>query len=127
MEDYTQIRYNDIHEGILFKYKQMTPIEIIGLSTRNVSFSSVTFESTDIESMVKLCLDKILWSKDDGVTWTPLIDSVGNAKLPELNMYPQMGMDLFYRFRKDVLSPVFIESKTFQNSMSPQKDKEENK
>lgn len=127
MEDYTQIRYNDIHEGILFKYKQMTPIEIIGLSTRNVSFSSVTFESTDIESMVKLCLDKILWSKDDGVTWTPLIDAAGNAKLPELNTYPQMGMDLFYRFRKDVLSPVFIESKTFQNSMSLQKDNEENK
>lgn len=127
MEDYTQIRYDDIQEGILFKYKHMTPVEIIGLATRNVSFSSVSFESTDIESMVKLCLDKILWSKDGGTNWTPLIDANGVAKLPELDSNPQIGMDLFYRFRSDVLSPVFIESKTFQSYTSPQKDKKQSK
>lgn len=118
MEDYTKIKYDDICEGVLFKYAQMNPVEIIGLTTRNVSFSSLSFKGTDIESMVELCLRKIVWSKDDGKTWTPIIDAEGNAKLPELDKNPQIGLDLFYRFRKDVLTPVFIESKTFQNSMS---------
>lgn len=122
MEDYTTVQYDDICEGVIFKYKTMTPVEVIGLATRNISFSGVSFAGSDIESMVKLCLDKVLWSKDGGITWTALVDSLGNAKLPELNIHPQIGLDLFYRFRRDVLSPVFIESKTFQSSMSQQKE-----
>lgn len=118
MEDYTQIKYDDLIDGVVFKYKRMTPVEVIGLATRNISFSSLTFEGTDIDSMVQLCLGKILWSKDEGKSWTALIDAEGNSKLPELDSHPQLGLDLFYRFRKDVLTPVFTESKTFQNSMS---------
>lgn len=124
MEDYTTLRYDDICEGVIFKYKPMTPVEVIGLATRNISFSGVSFDGTDIESMIKLCLDKVMWSKDEGTTWTAVVDSLGNAKLPELNTHPQIGLDLFYRFRRDVLSPVFIESKTFQSSMSQQKETE---
>lgn len=118
MEQYWKIEYTDIFEGITFKFKQLNPVEHIGLVTKNIEFEQMDGDKADF--FIQKSLQSTLWSKD-GKTWNTLIDEGGNAKLPELATNPSIALDLFYKFKKDVLYPVFSESKTFQSIIEAQK------
>ena len=114
MEDreyYWEKEYKDICEGVTFKFKQMNTIEHLNLVTKNVSFERA--EGDAVEYFIKKCLSMVKWSKD-GVNYNDLIDGDGNSKLPEMKANMSIALDLFYKFKSDVLAPVFTESKTFQ-------------
>lgn len=111
---YWQEEFKDICEGIVFKFKKMNTVEYLNMVTRNVEFEKLDGEKA--EYFIQKCLSLAVWSKD-GQTWNALIDSEGNAKLPELDANPSIALDLFYYFKREVLLPVFTGSKTFQNSM----------
>lgn len=111
---YWKIEYTDLCEGVTFKFKKMNTIEHLNLVTKNVEFESL--DGDKAEYFINKCLSMALWTKD-GNTWNNLVDAEGNAKLPELETNPSIALDLFYYFKKDVLLPVFTESKTFRRSM----------
>ena len=113
--NYWEVTYKDIIDGVVFKFKKMNPIEHLNLVTKNVEFERL--DGDNAEYFIKKCLQTTLWSKDNQ-TWNPLVDSEGNSKLPELSNHMSAALDLFYYFKKDVLLPVFTESKTFQRSIS---------
>lgn len=117
MEDkkaYWTIEYKDLCDGVTFRFKKMNTVEHLNLVTKNVEFESLDGEKA--EYFINKCLSIAMWTKD-GTTWNNLVDAEGNAKLPELELNPSIALDLFYYFKKDVLLPVFTESKTFRNSM----------
>lgn len=111
-KNYWEIIYEDIFEGIKFKFKKMNTVEHLSLVTKNVDFERMDGDRADY--FINKCLQNTLWSKD-GANWTPLVDAEGNAKLKELEENPSIALDLFYSFKRDVLTPVFTGSKTFQN------------
>jgi len=111
---YYEIEYKDLCDGVTFRFKKMNTVEYLNLVTKNVEFESLDGERA--EYFISKCLSMTQWTKD-GINWNSLVDAEGNAKLPELDRYPSIALDLFYYFKKDVLLPVFTESKTFQNSM----------
>lgn len=111
---YWKIEYTDLCDGVTFKFKKMNTIEHLNLVTKNVEFESL--DGDKAEYFINKCLSMALWTKD-GNTWNNLVDAEGNAKLPELETNPSIALDLFYYFKKDVLLPVFTESKTFRRSM----------
>ena len=108
---YWENTYKDLIDGVVFRFKKMNPIEHLNLVTKNVDFERL--DGDNAEYFIKKCLQMTLWTKDN-VTWNTLVDSEGNAKLPELERKMSAALDLFYYFKKDVLLPVFFESKTFQ-------------
>lgn len=114
-KNYWETVYDDVIDGIKFKFKQMNPVEHLNLVTKNVEFERL--DGADAEYFIKKCLQITLWTKD-GSTWNALVDANGNSKLPELASHMSAALDLFYYFKKDVLLPVFTESKTFQRSIS---------
>ena len=125
-KDYAEIRYSDLCEGVTFKYKKLNPIEMINLVTKNFDFGKQDKDEQDLLLIQKI-LRNILWTKD-GETWVELIQEDGIPKLPELNSDPTIALDLFYRYKADVLAPVFYESKTFQSFMKDtQKQKKADK
>lgn len=111
-KNYWENIYEDIHEGIKFKFKKMSTVEHLSLVTRNVEFEKLDGERADY--FINKCLQNTLWTRD-GTNWTPLIDAEGNAKLKELDTNASIALDLFYSFKRDVLAPVFTGSKTFQS------------
>ena len=122
MEDkkYYEIEYDDLLPGIKFKFRKLNPIEHLGLVTSdNGSWND---EGKDYTKLFGKILVNVLYTKDDK-NWIPLIDSDGNAKLPEFEDNISIGLDLFYRFKSEVLNPVFTESKTYQNFISHRKTK----
>lgn len=116
---YWQEEFKDICEGVTFKFRKMNTVEHLNMVTKNVEFESL--DGDRAEFFIKKCLSLAIWSKD-GVNWTPVIDGEGNAKLPELDTNPSIALDLFYYFKREVLLPVFTESKTFQDSMKAVKE-----
>jgi len=114
---YWETIHEDICDGVKFKFKKLNTVEHLNLVTKNVDFERLDGEKA--EFFINKCLQYTLWSKD-GNNWTQLIDVEGNAKLPELERNPSIALDLFYMFKRDVLAPVFTESKTFQNFMKDQ-------
>lgn len=123
MENYWEKEYKDLCDGVVFKFKKMNTVEHLNLVTKNVDFENL--DGGRAEYFIQKCLSLTLWTKD-GSTWNKLIDDEGNSKLPELDVNPSIGLDLFYYFKKDVLIPVFLESKTFQNSMKEVQAETEN-
>ena len=113
-ENYWEREYKDLCDGVTFKFKKMNTIEHLNLVTKNVEFERL--DGDRAEYFIQKCLRLVIWTKD-GVTWNNLVDEEGNSKLPEMNNNASIGLDLFYCFKRDVLMPVFTESKTFQNSM----------
>ena len=111
---YWKIEYTDLCEGVTFRFKKMNTVEHLNLVTKNVEFESL--DGDKAEYFISKCLSMTQWTKD-GNTWNNLVDAEGNAKLPELETNPSIALDLFYYFKKDVLLPVFTESKTFRSSM----------
>ena len=111
---YWKIEYTDLCEGVTFRFKKMNTVEHLNLVTKNVEFESL--DGDKAEYFISKCLSMTQWTKD-GNTWNNLVDAEGNAKLPELETNPSIALDLFYYFKKDVLLPVFTQSKTFRNSM----------
>ncbi|MEG1565324.1 MAG: hypothetical protein RR342_01100 [Bacilli bacterium] len=116
---YWEIIYDKLCENIKFKFRKMNTVEHLGLVTKNVDFERLDGEKAN--TFITKCLQNTIWTKDDN-TWSPLVDAEGNAKLKELESNPSIALDLFYYFKRDVLAPVFTESKTFQNFIqeSPQ-------
>lgn len=112
MTEYWNTEYTDIFPGITFKVKKINPIEIISLVNASIDFEKETFEHKN--EFIKRCLLNIVWSKD-GSKYFPLIDSENNPHLPELITNPTIAFDVFYVIRKDVIMPVFTESRTYQN------------
>ena len=113
-ENYWEKEYKDLCDGVTFKFKKMNTIEHLNLVTKNVEFERL--DGDRAEYFIQKCLRLVIWTKD-GVTWNNLVDEEGNSKLPEMNNNASIGLDLLYCFKRDVLMPVFTESKTFQNSM----------
>ena len=113
--------FNDLIDGISFKFKDLNPIELINLVSKNIDFGKSEKYDED-EKFIRKVLLNVLWSKD-GATWIPLIQEDGTERLPELKTNKTVSLDLFYRFRSKVLAPVFYESKTFQNLMKETKTK----
>ena len=69
------------------------------------------------EYFISKCLSMTQWTKD-GNSWNPLLNANGSARLPELETHPEIGFDVYFEYVKEVISPVFIESKTFRNLTS---------
>lgn len=119
MKEYWNVLYEDMYPGITFKFDKINPIEIISLVTESLEFEKSSLNKKD--EFVKKCLLHVKWTKD-GNKYFPLIDEEQNPHLPELLTNPTISFDLFYAFRRDVITPVFIESKTCQNLMQGKKD-----
>ena len=115
MERYWETIYDDIFEGVQFKFKKLNPIEHINLVTYNTK--DIEGPGVGNELFIRKCAKYLLWSKD-GSNWFPIVDDLDNSRLPELDENPSILLDLFCRFRKDVLVPVFLESKTYQSVLT---------
>ena len=114
MEKYWEKEITNLCDGIIFKFKKMNAVEHLNLVTKNVDFERL--DGDRAEYFINKCLSMTIWSRD-GQNWNNLIDAEGRSKLPEFEDNVSIGLDLFYYFKRDVLAPVFLESKTFQNSM----------
>ena len=112
MKEYWKEEITDICEGFMFKIKQTNAIDLINLITDSLDYEKAETERKT--QFVKQCLSQFIWSKN-GTDWYPLIDEDGNPRLTELRDNPVIGFDLFFKFRRDVINPVFTESKTFQS------------
>lgn len=112
MKEYWTVLYEDIYPGIIFKFDKINPIEIISLVTESLEFEKSSLNKKD--EFVKKCLLHVKWTKD-GNKYFPLVDEEQNPHLPELAQNPTISFDLFFAFRRDVITPVFIESKTYQS------------
>lgn len=120
---YYDIEYTDLIPGITFKFKKLNPIEHLNLVTTNNVWEK---EHDDYKGLFEKILINVLWTKD-GKNWQPLVDTDGNSKLPEFEDNISIGLDLFYIFKNEVLNPVFIESKTYQNIMKRIKGEDNSK
>lgn len=119
MTEYWNTEYSDICEGVIFKIKQVNPIELINLVTASVDYEKTTWDKQ--QEFVKNALKQVTWTKN-GTEWFPLISEDGLPRLPEMQNNPTIGFDLFFAIRRDVILPVFIESKTFQHLTADKKD-----
>lgn len=111
MKEYWNTEYSDICENVIFKIKQINPIELINLVTASVDYENATWDKQ--QAFVKNALLQVVWTKN-GTDWYPLVSEDGTARLPEMQTNPTIGFDLFFAIRRDVILPVFTESKTFQ-------------
>ena len=121
MKEYWNEEYTDICEGVMFKFKQTNPVDLINLVTDSLDYEKAV--SAQKKQFVTQCLQQVMWTKN-GANWYPLVDSEGNSRLPELNNNPAIGFDLFFKFRREVINSVFTESKTFQNLTKEVTDQE---
>lgn len=112
MKEYWTTEYADICDGVIFKVKQMNPIELLNLVMINLELKGTKIKQK--QEFTQCCLENFIWTKD-GMQWFELIDSNGRSRLPELDTNPAIAFDLYTVFSADVLTPVFYESKTFQN------------
>lgn len=110
--DYTQKEYKDLLDGVVFKVKAINPIDMLNLTMANID--PQTRQLKYQKDFLQECMKQFIWTKD-GMQWFPLIDDDGRARLPELDTNPSLMLDLMFEFRKDVLMPVFTESKTFHS------------
>lgn len=110
--DYTQKEYKDLLDGVIFKVKTINPIDMLNLTMANID--PQTRQLKYQKDFLQECMKQFIWTKD-GMQWFPLIDDDGRARLPELDTNPSLMLDLMFEFRKDVLMPVFTESKTFHS------------
>ena len=113
MKEYWNEQYDDLYPGIVFRFKKINPIELINLVTENMNFEDTSIERKN--EFTKQCLLNVEWSKNSGANWFPLIDRDENPHLPELVNNPMIAFDIFFAFRRDVITPVFTESRTYQN------------
>lgn len=120
MLDYWNKEYSDICENVIFKVKQINPVELLDLVMVNLELKSS--KSDKRQEFIKSCLSNIIWTKD-GMNWYELIDHEGRNRLPESETNPTIIFDLYTQFQTDVLVPVFTESKTFQNLTSANTNK----
>lgn len=112
MVDYWNKEYTDLCEGIIFKFKQISPVALINLITKDIDIKKMSV--IESEAFINKCLQNVVWTKNGG-EYMPLLNDDGSGRLQELETQPYIALDLFYKFRADVLTPVFIESKTYQN------------
>lgn len=112
MKEYWTHEYNDIYDGVVFKIKQINAIELLNLVMTNLELKGSKISQK--QEFMQECLKHIIWTKN-GMDWYELIDYEGRARLPELDTNPSIAFDLYSIFSTDVLTPVFYESKTFQN------------
>lgn len=110
MQDFSQLEYKDLCEGVIFKIKDLNPIDLLNLVMANIDPNTRQLKYQ--KEFLSECMQQFLWTKD-GLNWYPLLDSENRPRLPELNTNRSLILDLMFVFRKDVLMPVFTESKTF--------------
>ena len=111
-KDFWNKEYDDICDGVLFKFKKPNSVEFVNLITKDIDTNNMSL--TETEKFINRCLSYALWTKD-GSAWHPVINDDGTARLPEMDTNPSIALDLFYKFKGDVLTPVFTESKTYQS------------
>ena len=113
--NYWELEFTDIYDGIIFRPMKLDPIEFVNLVTMHTAQVNASMDKQ--KEFISGCLKHIQWTKD-GNTWNPLLNANGSARLPELETHPEIGFDVYFEYVKEVISPVFIESKTFRNLMS---------
>lgn len=104
-QDFWIEEYKDFIDGVTFKFKKLSSLEVLDLADRNIG------KDADSKEFKLDCLRKVLWTKD-GSKWFDLLDEFGNCTLPEAT-YSTL-LDIFFKFRSTVCLPVFTESKTYQ-------------
>jgi len=119
MQEYWTKEYTDLCEGVIFRIKKINPIELINLATAAIDFETATWDRRSV--LITNTLRQMQWTKNNE-TWFPLIEEDGSPRLPELRDQPILGFDVFFAVRRDVLTPVFTESKTFQLLMPDKKE-----
>lgn len=118
MEKYYEKEHKDLVEGFSFKFKKLNPIDHLSLVTQNIDIEKL--EGENAKGFILNCMRNVIWRKGES-DWGTLTDSEGNCKTVELEDNPSLFLDLYYRYKQEVLLPVFIESKTFQNLISTKK------
>lgn len=108
-----EVSYNDFMPEVNIKFKKMLSLDVLDLADRNVSGEGNT-------KQFKLdCLRNVVWSK--GGEYFPLMDEVGNITLEGISN--SSVLDIFYTFRREVLLPVFTESRTYQTLLETESEK----
>lgn len=93
--------------NVVFKFKKMLSLDVLDLADRNLTST----KPADSRQFKLDCLRNVVWSKN-GTDWFDLMDENGNVTLEGLP-YSTL-LDVFYRFRSQVLLPVFTESRAYQ-------------
>lgn len=115
MERYWEKTYDDICDGIKFRFKKLNPIEHLALVSANTTQDDDKGAlSNQSQEFLRKCLQCIEWSVDNG-SWRTVVDELDNPTNDIFIEQPMILFDLVILFRQNVLVPVFIESKTFQN------------
>ena len=117
-QDFWVEEYKDFVEGITFKFKKMSSLDVLDLADRNVG------KTGDSKEFKLDCLRNVVWTKD-GEKWFDLMDENGNTTLAELS-YSTL-LDIFFKFRSTVCLPVFTESIAYQTLLDQQESIKETK
>lgn len=117
-QDFWTVEYKDFIDGVTFKFKKLSSLEVLDLADRNIG------KDADSKKFKLDCLRSVLWTKD-GSQWFELLDEDGNSTLPEAP-YPII-LDIFYKFRSEVCLPVFTESRAYQSLVQQAGEKEAEK
>ncbi len=108
-----EIIYDNLCDNYEFKVKKIDPIEHIGLCAKHMAYNAETMSKENVDAFVKTCLSFIAFrKKGEGEEWKDLLNNNGSCRI---TISPSVYLDLFMKFRVDVIVPVFTESKTFQN------------
>jgi hypothetical protein len=87
-------------------------MEHLSLCTSSQTWEKVN--GSDYTTLYNSIFKNILCTKNDK-DWFPLVDDLGNCKLQEIEDNISVCLDLYFLYKKEVINPVFTESKTFQN------------
>ena len=116
-----EIIYDKLSDEYDIKVKRIDPIEHVGLCAKQMAYDAEKMSKENMDAFVKSCLSFYAYRKkgtDD--KWENLLNDNGSCKI---NLGPSVMLDLFLKFRVDVILPVFYESKTFQSPLSTKKEK----
>lgn len=117
MEEFWKVEYKDWVPNVVFKFKHMKSLDVLDLADRNI-----TGKAADGRQFKLDCLRNVVWSKN-GTEWFELMDDSGNTTLDGLS-YSTL-MDIFFKFRSEVLLPVFTESRAYQSLLQSQGNQSE--
>lgn len=118
MEKYWEKEYNDILDGIVFKFEKLKPVQVISMISKDGKSEN---DSKKEEELITMVLQGILFKKSGGA-YRPIINESGISNMEEYDENPSIILDLYMRYKEKVLAPVFLESRTFQNMLKEVKE-----
>lgn len=107
---YWEKTWDNLCPGIIFKLSKIPPLERL---TVFYNRQAVAQKGHTVQSSLDM-IKYWQWSKDGGITWSPIVNNNGSLRLEELETNLALIVDLGNLFQDEVLLPVFIESKTYQ-------------